>query len=222
MKPLKIRALLRCGVVSDSYLPLDGILFYQAHRYLNGPLEAAIPGATGSARLKPHELPLEVVSPGKEYWYYRCSWAQWSHDVEGQDYWNKRFDSSFERLLDFGGRRGRVATEKGKYKAYHMPIFYRSALWIEWFCVGDETAIRELLLTVTHIGKKSSQGWGRVSQWEIEAVGCDWSINREGRLMRGIPLTEARALAVEFRPMHSGIRPSYWDRTNQMMLGMPN
>ena len=42
-EPLRIRAHLRTGVVSDRWLPLDGLLFYQANRYDLGPLDMTTP-----------------------------------------------------------------------------------------------------------------------------------------------------------------------------------
>ena len=78
-------------------------------------------------------------------------------------------------LVDFQGKRGKVIIEQGRYKAYHMPVFYRVAEQVEWYCVGDKARIEALLSTVTHIGKKRAQGWGRVIRWEVEPWPKDWS-----------------------------------------------
>ena len=219
LEPLRIRAWLRTGVIADRQLPLDGILLYQAHRDKDGPQAATIPGDYSCPSVS--TLPLDIVHPGRKNWYYRCSWAWWSHDVEGRDYWNKRFDTGYASLVDFDGRRGKILIEEGKYKAYHMPIFYRAALWVEWYCVGDRAEIEHLLSTATHIGKKGAQGWGRVVQWEIAPHANDWSVVRDGRLMRGVPIDDAQALSVQFGRAHYGIRPSYWNRSNQMWLAVP-
>jgi CRISPR type IV-associated protein Csf3 len=219
LEPLRIRAYLRSGVVSDKWRPLDGVLLYQAHRDALGPQTVTIPGdytVQGVAT-----LPLAIEHPGRRNWYYRCSWAQWSHDIEGSDHWNKRFDSQFADLVDFRKRRGKVIIEQGKYKAYHMPIFYHSALWIEWYCVGDKAEIEHLLSTVTHIGKKASQGYGRVINWVIESVDEDWSVWRNGMLMRGIPAEDICDTDKPFDIANYGIRPSYWKRSNQKMLAVP-
>lgn len=220
---LRVRACLRSGVISDRWLPLDGLLFYQAVRRDLGPQELTLPGASMLQQPKGAEtinrLPLKYVHA--KDWYYHCSWARWSHTEEGQDHWNKRFDVGFADLVDFRGRRGRVTIEKNEYKAYHMPLWYNAALWVEWYCVGDRRDIEELLSTVTHIGKKTSQGWGRVSRWEIEPIEDDWSIWQGDKLMRGIP----RYHWPKERPANTslyGIRPSYWDRRNQVELVMPD
>ena len=219
LESLRIRAHLRTPVIADEQMPLDGILLYQAHRDLGGPQVATIPGDYSCRGVS--TLPLDIVYPGRRNWYYRCSWASWSHDVEGRDYWNKRFDTSYASLVDFGNRRGKVIIEQGKYKAYHMPVFYRAALWVEWYAIGDKAEIEHLLSTVTHIGKKAAQGWGRVTRWDIEPLTEDWSVVRDGRLMRGVPIDDAQALGVEYDRAHYGIRPSYWKADNQMWLAVP-
>jgi CRISPR type IV-associated protein Csf3 len=102
-----------------------------------------------------------------------------------------------------------------------MPVFYRAALWVEWWCVGDQAMIEYLLSCVTNIGKKAAQGWGRVIRWEIESCEEDFSIWRDGELMRGIPGDDAMADGGVYDFQHYGIRPSYWKSSNQMMLAMP-
>ena len=206
LEPLHIRAWLRAGVVSDKWLPLDGILLYQAHRDKSGARIVTLPGRYTNNGVA--TIPLAIEHPGRRNWFYRCSWAHWSHDVEGQDHWNKRFRMNLADLVDFGKRRGKVVIKRGKYKAYHMPIFYRSALWIEWYCVGDKTEIEFLLSTVTHVGKTQSQGWGRVAKWLVEPWPEDWSVWHDGELMRGIPTEDVAGMNRTFTIKNYGIRPS--------------
>lgn len=220
LEPLRIRATLRAGIVCDKWLPLDGPLLYQSHRYDagHGP-EATQPGDYTTQSVS--TLPLGIIHPGRRNWYYQCSWAQWSHDIEGQDHWNKRFDSAFADLVDFGQRRGKIIVEQGQYKAYHMPIFYRVAEWVEWYCVGDKAEIELFLSTLTHIGKKVSQGWGRVAEWSIERWPEDWSVWRDGQLMRGIPAEDIADLGKPYNLGNYGIRPSYWKANNKRLLAIP-
>jgi hypothetical protein len=217
---LLVTAHLRAPVVADCWLPLDGILFYQHVRADLGAQEMTVPGQSAQpkgAPIKGGRLPIAIVHD--KHWYYRCSWAHWGPHVDGQDHWVKRFDNGFADLVDFHGRRGRVDTSAAAYRAYHMPVNYRSALYVQWYCVADYDCLAPLLAAVTHIGKKAAQGWGRVSLWEVERMDCDRSIwDGEQRLMRGIPVYHARG--GEPRGIY-GIKPPYWDRRNQMELAMP-
>ena len=208
---------MRSNVIADRWLPLDGILFYQAHRHALGPEPLTKPGGAS----KPHRnitVPLKCINPGTEDWYYACSWARpqpwWV--AEGRDAWVKRFDSRLSDIVDFQGRRGKVIIEEGTYKAYHMPIYYRSALRIEWYCVGDKVGIKHLLERMTHIGKKSAQGWGRVAKWDVVSWPHDWSCSGpNGEYMRGLLEVDPQ------RPgnfIQYGIRPSYYKRENQRVV----
>jgi CRISPR type IV-associated protein Csf3 len=226
LEPIHIRAYLRTPVIADRFLPLDGLLLYQAHRALaGGGPEQTIPGGEQTNTVS--RLPLGTVRHGRRDWYYKCSWAQWSHTVEGRDHWNKRFDSAIADMVDFQGKRGKVIIEQGKYRAYHMPVFYRSALWIDWYAVGCLASLQYLLQIVTHIGKKASQGWGRVKEWVVEPWPDDWSTWVDGRLMRGVPQKDALAFVQQSRKfapfdiLHYGIRPSYYRANNQMSLAVP-
>lgn len=219
LEPLQITAFLRTPVVSDDYLPLDGILLYQAHREQNGFLDFTLPGEY--TNFSGITLPLEIEHGGKPNWYYRASWAEWSVNAEGRDYWNKRFDNTFADLIDFDGKRGNVIVEKGTFKAYHQPIYYRSALYVRWYVLGDKSEIERLLFTVTHIGKKTVQGWGRVARWMFKRISNDYSVWKNGKLMRGIPPEEAKEFSVNSKIGLYGIRPSYWKSNNQMPLALP-
>ena len=227
-EPLKVTARLRSNVICDQFLPLDGLLWYQAHRLALGPEQATLPGGNPGGERKMH-MPLKMINPGTPDWYFACSWARPSQwwAAEDTDHWNKRFDSAFVELLDFGQRRGKVIIEQGKYKAYHMPVFYKVARQVHWYCVGDKIEIEALLSTMTNIGKKTSQGWGRVT-WTVESWHSDWSVWHDGELMRGVPQADALALIKErgglvpFDVVNYGLRPSYYRRENQRMLAVPN
>jgi len=221
-EPLQITAILRTAVICDQWLPLDGILLSQKTRDDFGFREMSTSGVSNIAQpkgeaMKGGKLPIKTVH-GKE-WYYRCSWAVWGPHIDGRDYWNKRYDNGLSDFVTFGGR-GTVNNFAGQFKAYHQPVFYRSALWVRWYCVGDSAELIRLLSTCTNIGKKPAQGWGRVMRWEVESIGDDWSIWMDGKLMRGIPAFEKPADYVGNLALY-GIRPSYWDKRNQITVILP-
>lgn len=209
---LKITAHLRCGVVSDATLPVDAILLYAAARERWGAQDLTQPGVSMVDLDHDNLLPVERVHGPQ--WYYHASFAQWPATVtEGQDYWNKRLDMSLVSLLDTGGKR-KIDVGSGRYRSYHMPMFYRHALIVWWYVCGEHDGICRLLSAMTHIGKKCAQGWGRVGQWQVERVAEDWSLyGPDGRLMRAIPSAQGT--------LYTGYRPSYWDAHNQAMCRVP-
>lgn len=217
---LEVTAWLGSAVIADRFLPLDGILLYQQTRQRLGPADYTLPGQStiDTEGADQFDLPLAHVESGRE-WYYRCSFAQWSAYIDGTDHWAKRYDNGMSDYVDFSGR-GTVDIAAGRYKAYHHPVFYRSALYLRWYCVGDMDKIAELLSVTTHIGKKTAQGWGRVREWKIRLMQNDYSIVRNGSLMRAVPKKDVPH-GISYNMANYGIRPSYWKKSNQFLVAMP-
>lgn len=213
MQPLKITTWPRVGIETDPFLPIDGILYSVAMRRAYGPEILTTPGKASDA--EPVELPLARRGEGGA-WYYAASFAQWGPHADYDSFWVKRFDQQHADLVDFGNRAGRVIVEKGRYKSYHMPTFLRHALWVAWYVVGDRAEIEELLAPLTHIGKKTAQGNGRLNGWSVEPWTDDWGeTGPDGRLMRAVPVGE------EEPGILYGVRPSYWLPANQMLCRLP-
>lgn len=224
--PLRVTARFGSPVCADEYLPLDAIIRFQAFRDAYGWRDASLPGGEGDAvpNLPPRAMPLAKRSVGEGNWYYACSFASpqpwWV--AEGQDHWNKRFDNDLAWLLDPDDSPQRVIVEKGRYRAYHMPLYYRVVNAIEWYCVGDAERLRYLLSTVAHIGKKGAQGWGRVTEWRVEPWHADWSEWRDGAPMRALPVAlEYKARLDSYRVGHYGLRPPYYAANNQRRVLLP-
>jgi hypothetical protein len=212
-QPLRITAWLQSPIITDGTLPIDAVLYFVAHRATCPEQVMTISGALREGR-SGASLPLarkEEHGPG---WYYAASFAEWPESLaEGSDHWNCRIDESLCYLIDFRGRRGKIDIASAAYKSYHMPVYYRHALFARWYVVGEPVAIRNLLRFAPALGKKTSQGWGSVLRWEVETWQEDWSVRREdGKLMRAVP-KEGGILA--------GYRPSYWSPRNQAPCEMP-
>lgn len=206
---LLITAKLRTGILCDEWLPLDGIVYYQLMRDRFGAQVATLPGGNKGSSAPDAEMPFAVI-PSGDAWYYACSWAYPTANwwiCEGTDSWNKRFAANHSDIIDFGDKNGVVETRKGQYKAYHMPIFYKVAAEISWYCVGDADILKYLLAHTPYIGKKRSQGWGNVISWHIESADNDYSVMKDGKLTRGVPLQDAPYPCEE---MYYGLHPPYY------------
>ena len=213
-KNLRIRAYPRCGIVSDKYLPLDSILYYHLVRRTFGEQIISKPNVSNvpdSAKIK---LPLKKSGRQDETWFYACSFAQWSCDmIEDSTFKIKQND--FVKFQNYLKKDNKISVSRGKYKAYHIKIYYRHASYIEWYCVGDPYEIANLLKFCTHIGKNSGDGWGEVHKWLIMDWIEDWSIRGNGnKLMRAVPDKNSNFLY--------GLRPSYWLPKHIFTCKMPD
>lgn len=214
-QPLKVTARLRCGVIADGLLPLDAVLYFAAHR-------RAFPGeriVSLSRDLVPSSdervplLPLKRVPTGTSPdFFYAASAAQWpAETTEGIAHWTKQFRTRYTDLLE--PPRAKLNTSGGAYRGYRMPVAYRHALALTWFVVGEPIEIRELLALVTHLGKKTVQGWGAVIDWTVAPHDHDWSVTGpNGEVMRPVPQ--------EGGILH-GVRPPYWLPRHQLPCALP-
>lgn len=213
--PLRIRAYLQTAVISDAFLPLDAILYYHHVRDLMGVKDFSLPGESNIREYGNVRLPILKAGPRDDAWFYACSFAQWpEHTVEDESFYVKRFDLQHSDFVDTS-RKGTVELRKGRYKNYHVSIYGRHALYVEWYAKAVPDEITRLLQFCTHLGKKSAQGWGSVLKWEVLPWPEDWSIRGPGnKLMRAVPVLQNGFLY--------GVRPSYWNPRHIFPCKMPD
>lgn len=213
MIPLHVRVYFQTGLISDEFLPLDSILHYHAVRHILGPQDITLPSEL-TQKIEV-ELPIQKIGTGAD-WYYACSFAQWPEAIaEDKSFFVKQIRTQHSDLVNFASKRGKINNRSGQYKSYHVTVYYRHAMHVDWYLVGDPEGIANLLKFCTHFGKKTSQGWGAVLAWKVATFPFDWSVyGREGQLMRAIP-TDGEGFLY-------GIRPSYWLPENQYNCLMPN
>lgn len=215
-EPLRLRAYLQTGMISDQYFPLEGVILYQKMREQfeedrTTTVSNALNIDSGKADFS---LPFATsVYEGKRI--YHVSFAQWPKIV-AEDFQNyaKRFDVGLSDVIDFKQRRGNVNTISGQYKNQFIKVYYRHAIYVDWYAKGDRAELERLLPHITNLGKKSAQGWGAVLRWEIIPIKKDYSIfNSEGKLVRSLPS--------QFGKFQYGYKAPFWVRDNQAMCEMP-
>lgn len=219
MQPLRVIAKMQDGRVAtmDGHLPLDGLLA-AAWMRRNHPDAYYNPSShmLGSELIIP-DLPLERRGQGDD-WYWASSFNVAENLGEYALHWHKRFDDHAEQYIEFGKRRGRINNKSGKYKAYRMPLVIQIFDQLEWYAYGDRDGVYELLSSLTHIGKKTSQGLGLVDFWMVEPWHEDWSEVAGGHITRS--LVELPEGAQGIRQTY-GIRSPYWHRDNQRVCYVP-
>lgn len=186
MKNLKITAKLLDGRVNshDGLFNLDSILAY-AWMLVHHPDELQNNFLTSENLIEP-DLPLAKDENGR----WKTSLGFYVQYDEIVEYWHKKINNfDAEKYVDFKGRRGKIDSQKGEFKAYRMPQIIRVISDIEFYCVGDPNEIKRYLSWVTNIGKKGSQGYGYVKEWVIEEIDGDYSDYGPYGIMRTKPFT---------------------------------
>lgn len=205
-KNLEVTIQLETPVCFIGYFYLDGILQYQTLVNLLGPDFFNLDKNEGLV------IPVPLAWVGKEKKFPACSIAQFEEGAEGITRWRKRWDSPNDDFVDFGNKKERVEHKAGHFKCYDMPLVYHSLPEIKFYCVGNAPLILELLEPISFIGKKRSQGFGKVRKVFIDEIKEDYSVIKEGVLTRPVPVEEISLYSIIEGPIiQMGYKaPYYW------------
>jgi len=221
-EPLRITLRMGSPFAVTGHLPLDGLLHALVKRDLGRSEFFKMAAAAERAGLDEftHDvpLPLEEVMAGERR-YYASSFGSWE-GVESITRWRKRWCEEHDGLVDFGKRQEKIDIKHGHFKAYDMPLVIHSAPEIIFHVLGNGEEMERLLAGAGFIGKKRSQGYGRVRQVKIEAVAEDWSCWREGKPTRALPVDEVGQFQLDALA-YTGYRPPYWWPPNQCLCLVP-
>lgn len=211
--PLRISCYAVNAIASDGYLPLDGILAALWMRE-NHP-DAYYNDSVGAKdNLIEADLPLARLGVGAD-WYYACSFCDAEWVAEDVTHWHKR-NTITEQTRYLGDAAQKLNLAAGATKAYRMPLYLLSPGGrLTWYAVGDAAWLKSRLLLVTNVGKKRAQGHGEVIDWQVEEVAEDWSVLKDGRLMRAVPFGGLPEGAEVFQPGSYALRPPYWHFAHQ-------
>lgn len=223
MENLQVTAYLSNGIaVYDDWSPsLDNLLIdlLLKNQGVNTPdVNVLTPNKLN--RLLRNSLPLQI---NKEPFFCHCSSPIYKYTIEDQSRYRKRWSPDQDGRIDWGKRKAKFSTSEGPEKSYDLPLFIRITPRIDWFCVGDKSGVLELLQYATGLGKKRSLGFGQVAEWVVSPVEEDWSIIKEGKLTKPLPVDLAHELGVTsfHNMMIWGWRPPAWLERNKVMCMMP-
>ena len=148
-------------------ISLDGILAAQLWQHIKPTLDAPAP-ALDADNPNDLDLPLARCTPtdGPWHWAATCAWPDPVPELPDVHYWTGRVDH--RHLEHLAAALPKVISDRqGRYRARRMPLLTTPCLTLTWRAIGDHTQIHKLLADVRSIGKKRSQGEGRVLSWEV-------------------------------------------------------
>lgn len=207
MDEFRIRAFLQTAVMSDKYLPFDGILQYFFMKEKYGEEAITLPRETIVSEFV--DLPIAKLGIG-EAWYYAVTFAIFpEHKREFRQFFTKRI--SVKRIDFLENIRRKINIQGGIYKNIMFESYCISTLWVDWIVLGDKKEIQKILPHIQFIGKKTSQGWGSVLRWEIYDE--SFRLEEHGKLLRAIPDEEGEYIFA--------IRPPYWYEKNFFRCKIP-
>jgi CRISPR type IV-associated protein Csf3 len=188
---------------------LDGMIAWA----LMDMLDRCMPRHPGAVCYPP--LPLASITgpDGRSVWA-ASQLAPAGLSVEGLTRWRRRPD--LEAALEWLAAR-RLPRSVGARRARDDYLTVVTCTSLMGIAVGHAEWIERLLSRITHIGKKHSQGYGRVRRWDVRALPGDpipsWAlVDTEGTVIRPMPVAIAQDIDAAGRVVHGGWRPPYWLR----------
>lgn len=128
-------------------------------------------------------------------------------------YWHKRGYRPEMTKRARSGKPHNANFRQGRHKEYRIPLPQQRCKHWRAYCTGDVKEISELLSKVHSVGKKKSQGHGRVAEWQLTEID-GFSYFHEGRFIKAFPVAYPDKPALEgvvsFSRQETAWTPPYW------------
>lgn len=146
-----------------------------------------------------YPIPLPLKQLGRELKFWSCSQAFYRKREEHDAFMRKFLDTFYEDRIAFAGHIPKVAIDHGYYKQRNEKFYYVLTPEVTWYTCGNRGELERLLMDLDSLGALTSRGWGQVGDIQIEETERDYSLVKDGKLMRNVPVPEAHSLFVLLR-----------------------
>lgn len=231
MRPLKVTARLASGAKVAGDVPmLDALIEWCMSRHVGRTLGLAHDLESDRAPYRPGVIPTPILRRRVEGFPWPvplCSSPIFRAAADDHAHYNRAFRA--DPLLIRPDARRVYSSTNGEFKSFRLPLRTRLIDRVVWFCaVADGRGVKEvrrLLRSVSHLGKKTSQGYGRVAEWIVEDVDRDlsWYAPSDAGmvLMRPMPASAVAGDVIGGRKWFGGVVPPYWSREHFTEAVMP-
>lgn len=154
----------------------------------------------------PYDVPLPL-----EKWKINNQWG-WKASVlfpgencfESIQYWRKKFRQDKIQLM-----KGAANLQQGIYREYNTPMCLVITDKMIAYCRGDRYRVLSILKKhIKYLGKKRAYGKGKIVDIKAEKIDEDYSIVKDGKASRWLPIKKEGRLV--------RCRPPYWNRIDRV------
>jgi len=118
----------------------------------------------------------------------------------------------FERKLDYSRmRRKKIDKSRGWFREWKIQLIYIPVKKVYFYANGIYSEIDELLSGLPCLGKKGAAGFGFIKKYSIVEIDEDYSIVKDGKAMRSIPISMLDWCS---DVVSMAYRPPYWSKEN--------
>ena len=215
--PLKISIKVKPPIyLNNPFIHFDGLISYLCFReavnelFYNLPTESTID-------ISNLQLPIKQTND-----VYHASVGIYGDNLRlYRDKLYKRFTDKETYKLTHRQQKGRIKTNQGHFKDFmiNMPMLITNH--ITFYANADKNEIKRLLHHLTHIGKKTSIGSGKIFKITITETDEDYSFFKNGNIMRAIPSSFKLPILPGMTFQKATYKPPYWDSTKATMCIVP-
>lgn len=195
----------------DGYVHLDGLLAFAVA------LRDNLPPIIDEADILPIEIPVEREPSGRFHMASASLPIDWlCHEKR---YTQRRFPVELAPMMT---DMKRVNLAAGAQKNFRIPLDNGRVDRLVWYVIGEPVEIRQLLMLISHIGKRRGVGYGKVSQWDVEPWQMTWPgfpVTREGQALRHLPADWPGLVDPAIK--YSNLSFPYWRRSTEMVCATP-
>ena len=215
LKPFQVDMFLNTQPVFYDFQALDGLLASTV-------VQQATRGKSVIDSAEPYNIPL----PLEKLWtdmddtlaplWNATRFFPVDANIQTTRFWHKRGYRPDLLKRTKQGKFHNANFQNGRHKEYRIPMPVQSALHWRAYAVGDIEKMSSLLIPIQAVGKKRTQGYGRIRSFRIQAID-EISYTHDGKLIKTFPLAyeDKPDLAedVIFSCYETGWTPPYWLET---------
>ena len=211
-EPLKVIFRMTSPIMlGHPFIHFDSLILHLLYRDLLGDEYYCLPSKN------PIDFSQYVKAPIKQTEdVYHTSVSLFDTDTKFATTIYKRFCTEYLELLQTKKRK--IRRGSGFFRDYMMRMIYIPAKTVYFFVNGDKPEIFRLLKSVVYLGKKTAYGYGRVKSIHIESTDGDYSIIKDSKAMRPIPIRMLRDAEVKAMLAY---KPPYWDKHSVELCAFP-
>jgi hypothetical protein len=148
-------------------------------------------------------LPLEKWEMNEEWGWKASALFPGEGYFESIQYWRKKLRQNRVEKME-----GSVNLKQGIYREYNTPMCLVITDKMYGYARGNGKKIKRILKKIKYLGKKTAYGKGKVIDLKVEEIEVDYSITKDGKAMRYLPVKNGIRLC--------RCRPPYWNRIGRI------
>lgn len=118
----------------------------------------------------------------------------------------------------------KIDITRGKFKLYQLSIPINYSKSVTFYANADPKQMQLLCSNITHLGKKRAVGYGSIISYSIEKTDQDFSLIKNTKIMRTIPLEYCNEFKIKPNQENVAImayKPPYWDKAKFKLCTIP-